>query len=414
MSLALAIALVAMTSLAVGALLLPLLLGRGQPFARDAYNLAVYRDQLAEVERDIGRGVLSPEQAEAARAEIGRRIIALGPVSNEVLAHPKPIAATVVGILAMPVAALLIYAALGSPWLPDAPFADRGNANANANVASADTPAGHIDIKTALDRLRAHLKAAPDDMTAWVLLARTEVGLGNYEAGAEAYARAAALSGDRADVMGDWGEAQVLADDGTVTPAAAAAFKAALMNPETAPKARYYLALAQMQHGDVKGALAAWQALLRDSPSDAAWRPVVRQRIKEAAARLGLASTAPPAAADAGGAAANAEAGMPSAATVAAIDKATAGATPEQRRAMIDMMVARLAARLEQEPDDLAGWTRLGRSYMVLGEPAKAREAYAHALKLKPDDAALKAALAEATSAAAAPPGESQPAAPAK
>jgi cytochrome c-type biogenesis protein CcmH len=411
MSLAFAIVLVAMTSLAVAALLLPLLLGRGQPFARDAYNLAVYRDQLAEVERDIGRGVLSPEQAEAARTEIGRRIIALGPASNEVLAHPKPIAATVVGILVMPVAALLIYAALGTPSLPDAPFADRGNAN--ANVASADAPAGHTDMKTALDELRAHLKAEPDDLTGWVLLGRTEVGLGNYEAGAQAYGRAAALSGHRSDIMGDWGEAQVLAADGTVTPAAAAALKAALKDPETAPKARYYLALAQMQHGNVKAALAAWQALLRDSPADAAWRPVVRQRIKEAEARLGVAP-APSAAADAGGTAAAAEAGMPSAATVAAVDKATAGATPEQRRAMIDMMVARLAARLEKEPDDLVGWTRLGRSYMVLGEAAKAREAYAHALKLKPDDPALKAALAEATSAAAAPAGKAQPAVPAK
>jgi cytochrome c-type biogenesis protein CcmH len=414
MSLALAIALVAMTSLAVGALLLPLLLGRGQPFARDAYNLAVYRDQLAEVERDIGRGVLNAEQAEAARAEIGRRILALGPVSNEVLAHPKPIAVTVVGILVLPVAALLIYAALGSPWLPDAPFADRGSAN--ANTATADTPAGHVDMKAALDQLRAHLKADPDDLTAWVLLARTEVGLGDYDAGAAAYGRAAALSGDRADVMGDWAEAQVLADDGTVTPAAAAAFTSALKDAQTAPKARYYLALAQLQQGNAKGAIEAWQALLRDSPSDAAWRPVVRQRIAEAEARLGSAppAPAPPAAADAGTTAADAEAGMPSAATVAAVDKATAGATPEQRRAMVDMMVARLAARLEKEPDNLDGWTRLGRSYMVLGEVAKARVAYAHALKLKPDDPALKAALAEATGAAAGPPGEAQPAAPAK
>ncbi|HTT78952.1 MAG TPA: c-type cytochrome biogenesis protein CcmI [Stellaceae bacterium] len=407
MSLAIAIALVTMTSVAVAALLLPLLLGRGQPFARDAYNLAVYRDQLAEVERDINRGVLNPEQAEAARAEIGRRIIALGPVSNEVLAHPKPIAAGVVAILVMPVAALLIYAALGSPSLPDAPFADRGNAN--TNVASTAAPAGHVDMTSALDQLRRHLKAEPDDLTGWVLLARTEMGLGNYEAGAQAYARAAALSGDRADVMADWGEAQVLAADGNVTPAAATALKAALTNPETAPKARYYLALAKLQHGDAQGALDAWRALLRDSPADAAWLPVVRQRISEAEARLGVASAAPapPEAADAGDTAA----GMPSAATVAAVGQATASATPEERRAMIDMMVGRLAARLAKQPGDLAGWTQLGRSYMVLGEPAKAREAYAHALTLKPDDAALKAALAAAASAAA---GKTQPAAPAK
>jgi cytochrome c-type biogenesis protein CcmH len=68
---------------------------------------------------------------------------------------------------------------------------------------------------------------------------------------------------------------------------------------------------------------------------------------------------------------------------------------------MIDAMVARLAARLRQQPDDAAGWAQLGRSYMVLEEAAKARDAYARALKLRPGDAALKQALAEATSAAA-------------
>jgi cytochrome c-type biogenesis protein CcmH len=289
-SLALAIALVAMTSLAVALLLLPLLLGRGQPAARDAYNLAVYRDQLGEVERDIGRGVLSAEQAEAARAEIGRRIIALEPADREIVAHPKPVAATVVAILVMPVAALVIYATLGSPSLPDAPFAGRGG-----GAQSVAGPAGHIDMQTALKRLRAHLKSHPDDLTGWLLLARTEVGLGHYQAGADAYARAADLSGHRADVMGDWGEAQVLAAGGSVTPGAEAAFNAALKDPEAAAKARYYLALALLQHGDAKAALAAWRALMRDSPADAAWLPLVRQRIAEAETRLVPAARQPPA-----------------------------------------------------------------------------------------------------------------------
>ena len=62
-------------------------------------------------------------------------------------------------------------------------------------------------------------------------------------------------------------------------------------------------------------------------------------------------------------------------------------------------MVGNLAARLEQQPDDVEGWAQLGRSYMVLNEPQKARDAYAHALKLKPDDAALKEAYAEASRA---------------
>jgi cytochrome c-type biogenesis protein CcmH len=360
MSLALAIALVGMTSVALAALLLPLLLARAAPMSRDAHNLAVYRDQLAEIERDIARGVLSAGQAEAARAEIGRRILALGEPDDRIVVRPKPIAAAVIAILALPVAALLIYAKLGAPSLPDQPFAARNTGKAQQTADSGD----HIDIQAALGKLRAHLKASPDDLRGWLLLARTDVGLGQYQEAADAYRRAADLSGHRADVMGDWGEAQVLAAGGSVTPAAEVAFNAALGDPAAAPRSRYYLALALEQHGDAKGAIAAWQALLRDSPSDAAWLPVVKQRIAEATAKL-------------------------------------AGAAPEQQRAMIDAMVARLAARLRQQPDDAAGWAQLGRSYMVLEEAAKARDAYARALKLRPGDAALKQALAEATSAAA-------------
>ena len=67
---------------------------------------------------------------------------------------------------------------------------------------------------------------------------------------------------------------------------------------------------------------------------------------------------------------------------------------------MILAMVGNLAAKLEQQPNDVEGWARLGRSYMVLNEPGKARDAYAHAVKLKPDDVALKDAYAEASRAA--------------
>lgn len=94
---------------------------------------------------------------------------------------------------------------------------------------------------------------------------------------------------------------------------------------------------------------------------------------------------------------------MPSTAQVAATAQATASASPEQREAMIRGMVANLAAKLEKNPDDPEGWTRLGRSYMVLNDPAKAVDAYARAVKLRPDDPALKASYDEAQAAAKAP-----------
>src|SRR5207253_9635105 len=134
-----------------------------------------------------------------------------------------------------------------------------------------------------------------------------------------------------------------------------------------------------LQQGDPKAALQGGVDLAADAPADAEWLPLVRQRIAEAAATLGV-----------NPADLKTSAGMPSQAAVAAAAQASAAASPEERRAMILAMVGNLAAKLEQQPDDVAGWTRLGRSYMVLKEPQKARDAYAHAVKLKPDDAELR------------------------
>ncbi|TMJ72728.1 MAG: c-type cytochrome biogenesis protein CcmI [Alphaproteobacteria bacterium] len=416
MSLGLAVALIGLTCLALAILLVPLLLRRHTPASRESYNLAVYRDQLAEIDRDAARGLLSAEQAEAARAEIGRRILALQPgAPSPPMPPPQPSPASggeslksvagqgarrdssagrglvvaAVSVLAVPFAAWLLYARLGAPALPDQPFAARTTA------AKATAGIEHIDLGEAVGKIAAHLKEHPEDLRGWLLLGRTELSLGHYAEAVDAYRHAADLSGHRADIMGDWGEAQVIAADGTVTPAAREAFEAALGDKESAPRSRYYLALAKSQQGDVKSALQGWVDLAADAPADAEWLPLVQQRIAEAAAKLGLDP-----------ATLKTSSGMPSPAAVAATAQATAGASLEERRAMILAMVGNLATRLQQQPDDVEGWARLGRSYMVLNEPQKAREAYAHAVKLKPDDAALQQAYAEASRAAETAPGK--------
>jgi cytochrome c-type biogenesis protein CcmH len=392
-SIGLAVALLGLASLALAMLLAPLCVRRRSPASRDAYNLVVYRDQLAEIERDLARGVLAAEHAEAARAEIARRILALKSADGETGAGPAgpvaPRAAAIVAILLVPLAAGIVYWQLGSPSLPDQPFAERAAAGTPSAAAS---PAA-IDMKEALARLRGHLKEHPEDLTGWLLLARSELSLGRYQEASEAYRHAADLSGQRADIAGDWGEAQVLAAGGTVTPAAKEAFAASLRDPETAPRSRYYLALAQMQEGEVQSALAAWIDLAAEAPADADWLPLVRQRILEAASALGI---DPATLKGATGGPADA----PGDAAIAAAAKAAASASPEERQAMILAMVGKLASRLESQPDDVEGWARLGRSYMVLNQPDKAKDAYARAVRLKPDDPELKAALAEASTAA--------------
>jgi cytochrome c-type biogenesis protein CcmH len=442
MSMGLAVALIGLTSLALAILLVPLLIRRQRAESRDAYNLAVYRDQLAEVERDLGRGVLTAEQADAARTEIGRRILALNPAAAA--AGPSsavPFATATAAVLLVPFAAWALYAMLGSPQLPDQPYASRGNNPPPATASAGQAP--HTDMAEAVQKLTAHLKEHPEDLTGWVLLARSDMSIGRYQDGAEAYKHAVDLSNKRADIWGDWAEAVVLSTGGTVTPEAKQAFEAGLKDPDLAPRSRYYLALARMQQGDTKGALQAWVDLEADSPADADWLPMVRKRIEQTAASLGIdpatlktsagadrpkpvataAATPPqhpplnPPAANAPGAmppnhppvaaptspasAAPAPSSAPDPQKVREAQQALAGASPQDRQAMINSMVERLAARLEQQPDDVDGWSRLARSYAVLNQPAKARDAYARAVKLRPDDIGLKQGYAEAIISAA-------------
>jgi cytochrome c-type biogenesis protein CcmH len=160
MSIGLAVALIGLTSLALAILLVPLLLRRRADGSREAYNVAVYRDQLAEVERDLGRGLLSPEQAEAVGAEIGRRILALSPapVPSERVS-PIPFAIATIAVLLLPFAAWLLYARLGSPALPDQPFAERAATATKKMAAGVE----HLDLGAAGAKIAAHLKEHPKD-----------------------------------------------------------------------------------------------------------------------------------------------------------------------------------------------------------------------------------------------------------
>ena len=424
MSMGLAIALLGLTTLAVALLIGPLILrGRGSE-ARDAYNLAVYRDQLAEIERDVERGILSADEAEAAKSEIGRRILALEPGAAPAAPSRTPLFVAAIAILILPFAAWTLYWDLGSPSVGDEPLASRNPADVNTASNQANP---HADMADAVQKLTARLQTHPDDVDGWLLLARSEVDLNRYQDAVNAYRRAAELSNQRPDVVGDWAEAQVLAAGGKVTAEAKQGFETALADKDSAPRSRYYLALAKEQDGDIKGALQDWVDLEADSPADADWLPLLRRRIADAAKAAGVdqatlktsagvprkpppvaqaAASPPPASAQPmpataapaqpGAASSPSEPNMPSGAQVAEAAKATQGMSDQDRQAMINSMVQRLADRLQQNPGDVEGWTRLGRAYMVLDKPDKAVDAYAHAVKLKPDEVPLKQQYAEA------------------
>jgi cytochrome c-type biogenesis protein CcmH len=257
--------------------------------------------------------------------------------------------------------------ALGSPGLPDVPLQSR------ADAAPAPDQAAGGDMTDAIDRLAERMKARPDNVEGWALLARSYTQVNRFDDAAAAYAKALALTPGDPDLLGGQGEVLVLAAQGVVTPAARASFDAVLTQDPQSVAARYYLGLAEAQAGHPEVAYDLWLALLQSAPAGAPWFGEVRQSVARLAAQLGkeMPEIAVPEAA-----------GGPSAGDVEAASEMSA----EDREAMVAAMVANLAARMEQTPGDVDGWLRLGRAYQVLGRAAEAAAAYGRALALLPED----------------------------
>ena len=392
--------------IAVGLLLLalvPLLWPLLRPPRGDAtrlqHDLAVYRDQLTELDGEEARGEIAASEAAEARREIERRILRAAGDNDDKAAPASPPAAgpaatTAVAVaLAVPAAALLLYLSLGRPMVPGQPVASRPAQTAPAPEQEPASQAPSLALM--LERLTARLEEDPDNIADWVLLGRTQWELGRPEAAADAYARAIALNDGDPTLQVAYGEALMISAEGMITPAALAAFQRAHDLDAGHPGARYYLGLAELQAGRPQAGYELWLALARDlPPRSPAWNEVV-QRLQGLAADLELdlaadlpaidePAPAPQATARAPAPAPPAGAPGPTADDVAAAADMSEG----ERGEFIRSMVQRLADRLAEEPDDFDGWMRLGRAYGVLNDQAKAAEAFARAAALRPTDPA--------------------------
>jgi cytochrome c-type biogenesis protein CcmH len=396
----------ALSALAIGLLLWPLLRRSTTAAPRQAYDLDVYRDQLAEIACEAAEGRLDAEQAATARAEIERRLLATAETGAETgadgpsgPAEPRAIDRAVTWSLAValcfavPLAAIGLYLLLGNPGLQSMPFAERPVPEAPAGSVAAR------DMEALIAGLVARLAEDPDNRDGWLLLGRSYAQREQFGAAAEAYRRAIAQGFDDSEVQSALGEMLTVQAGGTIGPEARNAFAAALAHDPQDPRARYYAGLALAQDGRAQAAIDIWLGLLRQSTAEAPWRPVVAQQIQEAAASLGIEAPELPVAPDpatpdplGGGAAQGSTPPGPDAADVEA-----AGQMPaEDRATFIRSMVARLAERLEAEPGDFQGWLRLARAYGVLGEATQARDALSRAeaaIRELPEDAPERAQL---------------------
>jgi cytochrome c-type biogenesis protein CcmH len=367
------------------------------------FDVAVYRDQLEELKEEIDRGILTEDQAAAARTEIHRRILAAEDAGNDKVETGQRnnrlaalFALAIIGVIA-PVGGFAMYSVLGSPQLAGEPYSWRGRND--ATVAAARTT----------DELEKLLKQAPT-AAGYKRLANMYFANGQYDKAVSADHRAIDLGADDATIWSEFGESIVMASDGQVIPPALVAFTNAIGRDPSDARARYYIGSAEAQIGHLRQAVAIWRDLERDADPSAKWLPMVRQHVIAFSKQGGFdpASIRP--------AAPSAEALRSSVtAMTAAINQksvaSAAGAPPadtansgaDTQDAMIRGMVERLATRMKTSPNDAAGWTRLAHAYNVLGEPEKAQDAIAHAVRLKPNDIDVRLTLAETEKAARLP-----------
>lgn len=364
--------------MALGALV-PVLAALARAGSADAAarDLAIYRDQLSEVERDLARGTVTEAEAERLRTEVKRRLLEAdrartGPAGRA----PRP---ALIGGGVLVVAVVLIggwvYWTVGAPGYPDLPLAVRladaeatraerlsqSEAEIRAGAALPSPVAPDPEFAEIMDRLRARVAEAPDDPQGLRFLAQYEARLGNFVDARAAQERLLDVLGEDA-TAGDYtalGVTMVLAAGGYVTPEAEAAFDAALARDPRNAEAAYYKGLTQAQTGRPDIAFRIWRGLLENAPIGPDLEATLRRQMPGVAERAGIRYDMPPPRSPVAG---------PDADDMAA----AAEMDPEARAEMIRGMVERLSERLATEGGTAPDWARLIRALGVLGETRRA------------------------------------------
>lgn len=345
------IAAAALTLAASLAVLVPLTRKAAGAEPSGRHDIEVYRDQLQEVERDAARGVIEASQAEQAKVEIARRLLKAhsdGQTARKAGSGGLVRLAGLAGVLLVPLVSWGLYSAIGAPGLPGEPLAQR----------MARNPA-ESSIDELVARAEKHLADNPDDARGWEILGPVYMRQQRFADAATAWRNAIRIAGSNAQRESALGEAIAAAAGGVVTADARAAFERALAQDPNEPKARFLLASGLAQEGKLTEAADAWQKMKLALAADSPWHEPVDRAIAEARARLEEPVAKGPNADDL---------------------TAAQEMTPQDRQQMIESMVAGLDEKLRANPDDVEGWQRLIRSYVVLGRADDAKSALARAL----------------------------------
>ncbi len=402
-----------LTAFAAGAALIvaaPFLF-RNASAGETASSINVYKDQLAEVERDKEQGLIEEAEAASVRVEIERRILSAAKEENlpaERIA-PNWQYRMVTGVTAIVVLGSIgLYASLGRPELssvspqaqaPSSQAAVAANAGPQGQITqTADGQQDTGDVDAMVKRLEKRVKDNPGDAEGWRVLGWSYYNTGRYQDAVDAYRRAIDLQKDNPTLKALYGEALVKQANDTVTEAALAAFDETLAINPNDERARFFKGAGKVQRGDIQGGVDEWLALYKIAPADAEWTGDLRSRIEETAQRAGIDVSAK--LAEARPAAASSAPAHPTPAGPSATDVESAKQLSAQdRQTMVSSMVDRLSGRLEGSPKDPDGWIMLIRSRMVMNDADKARAALEKAKTVFADEPETQRRILEAAQA---------------
>jgi len=339
-----------LTLLVVAWFVRPLLLKpRGAGVSSDKLNADIHRDQLAALEGDLVRGVISQHDFDITRDELQVRLLDDTENTDVVLATqigfwtPKRLALAI--SLSVPVLAVGIYMKLGDPNLMNPAMQQAGTAS----------PVDNEQIRQMLDTLAAKLQANPDNPEGWTMLARSYRVMGRFEEAKGAFEKAGSFIDTNPDALLDYADVLGNLQGNKLEGKPTALIEQALKISPEHPNGLMLLGVSAYQRADFGGAVQQWEKLLNVLDPTSQDAQQVQANIDDARAQGKLpggdATKLPP---------------VPAAAQAGAM-------TPD----MINQMVERLANRLKDNPSDHAGWARLANAYKVQGKLDEAAQAYA-------------------------------------
>lgn len=244
---------------------------------RKAANLAIFRDQLAELERERSEGSLAAEDYEQARSELQRRLLDEVDIADgDTAASPATSRPTaIVLLLLLPIAAMGGYALLGNPAA-----LDPVNTAPQKQMTAAD-------IEGMVAKLAAKMQDNPDDMNGWVMLGRSYKMLGRYAEAVDAYAKAEAFIAQDPELLASYAETLAMASGKGLSGKARTLIDQALKLDPKHAHSLFLAGAAAMEAGDAKNGIAYWEALLPQVEAGSELDQMLRQGIEEMKKRGG-------------------------------------------------------------------------------------------------------------------------------